>query len=97
MKLDPLPNPNVVVDLNRGTIQPETPDGDDFFGLAAGTNGTAATTRRELVIGQLFPRENANRLRWLRSNGRDPAGLRFVPGNRSHEFENPWIPSERDE
>jgi hypothetical protein len=70
------------------TIQPERPEGDAFFGLELGTNGTAAAARRLAV-------ERAHHVAggfvWLRANGKPATGLQFVPSDRSDNYEaNPW-------
>lgn len=99
MRTQSLPNTTLIVDLETATIRPESPDGDDFYGLAMGTNGTAATVRRELAVEALkpcTPSAHVERLTWVRSDGRGPIGLWLVPNGRSHEFENPWISSERE-
>lgn len=57
------------------TIRPADRDGDRYFGLEPGSNGTAATCRRALVQPLGF--------RWLRSSGRAATGPLYVPGQTS--------------
>jgi hypothetical protein len=64
-------------------LQAETPEADQFYGLAPGFNGTAAETRRcvvEIVTGPG---------RWLRHDGSPAAGL-FLRGEGGAKFRNPW-------
>lgn len=69
-------------------ILPESEEGDRFFGLEPGTNGTAAESRRALVAPSGF--------HWLRSNGLDPKGLALRPPTRDSDttWSNPWNVSE---
>lgn len=92
MKQPSLPNTTVRVS-REGLLWPESPDGDDWYGLAMGTNGTAATMRRAL-LEQTITREGAAEkpLQWVRNNGGPPIGLRFAPAQGGVDFENPWIP-----
>lgn len=97
-------DPNALVlscDLKRGivTLRPETPDGDDYFGLSWGTNGTAAASRRRLAEPTLSAARDwglslsVDRLtiRWVRFSGAPATGLNTIPTNRSDvTFSNPW-------
>jgi hypothetical protein len=81
------------VDGQRLTIQPDGRDGDAFFGLESGTNGTAAAARRQVVEAQVSSTQNYvwGQPVWLRSNGKPAAGLQLVPSDRSDSYEaNPW-------
>lgn len=66
-----------------GTVRPLTEDGDDFYGLALGTNGTAAAMRR--LCANAPPS-----YRWLRRDGRPATGLRLRPATGETKFVNPW-------
>lgn len=66
------------------TIRPLTPEGDDYFGLSAGTNGTAAQSRRETVAPPGIA------VTWLRHNGQRPAFLNYQPASGDDRFANPW-------
>lgn len=57
----------IVVDAVSKTIRPTHSLADEFFGVAWGTNGTAAECRRTLVGQDGF--------KWVTSDGRDPAWL----------------------
>lgn len=56
-----------VVDPLRRTIRPTLPEDEDFFGLAAGSNGTGPECRRRLV-------EPEGKWTWLRPDGRVAPG-----------------------
>lgn len=58
---------------SSGTLRPATPEGDAFFGLEMGTNGTAASARREAFGAGP----------WERFDGSPATGLTLVPTNRS--------------
>jgi hypothetical protein len=60
----------VAVDPSTQTIRPISDSGDDYFGLAPMTNGSAAECRRALVAPTGF--------RWLRSSGRAPLSIHYV-------------------
>lgn len=62
------------------TIRPATPEGDRFFGLESGTNGTGAEMRRMGVPAGL---------QWVRHDGKPATGLLLQPTGRS-EGVNPW-------
>lgn len=82
--------------MDELTIRPTSPEGDEFFGLAGGTNGTAAITRREVAeraaiknaFGFYDPK--CPRLTWLRFNGKPATGLQLVPGDASEIDADPW-------
>jgi hypothetical protein len=58
--------------------------GDAFFGVAPGTNGTAAVVRRALVTPP-------GRWCWLQHNGLDAHGLNLAPASGDDEaWANPW-------
>jgi hypothetical protein len=81
--------PGVIIDSFAKTVRPAVPEGDDYFGLSIGTNGTAAACRRAVVeaVQQIVN----GRLTWLRSNGQSATGLTLVPSARSDAYEaNPW-------
>lgn len=60
----------VAVDPETRTLRPVDDQGDAFFGLEPGTNGTAAECRRELVS----PYRGAN---WSTSSGRVATSLYY--------------------
>lgn len=68
--------------IENETIRPATPEGDAFYGLEMGTNGTGAITRRLLV--------GPPGARWLRHNGRHAIGPTLIPTTRSNFASNPW-------
>jgi hypothetical protein len=70
---------NVVI--KGRTIRPETREGDEYFGLRGGTNGTAATTRRALV--------EKPGLLWLQFDGKIARGL-FLHTPSGDAWRNPW-------
>ncbi len=77
----------VTVDPVTRTVRPLDAQGDDYFGLGIGTNGTAATNRRQLaVISASVPAD----YRWVRANGSAATGLNCVPTARSESAPNPW-------
>jgi len=76
-----IPATDTVV-IGGGVIRPAHPNGDDFYGLAPGTNGTAAAMRRTLVTPEGFA--------WFRYDGSRPVGLLVVPLARPSPFSNPW-------
>lgn len=79
---------NVTVDLETGTLRPQTAEGDRFYGLEPGTNGTAATTRRALVEHEIA----GFALAWLRHDGRQPIGITLVPTDAGDDaFQSPWV------
>lgn len=61
------------------TIRPTTREGDAFFGLELGTNGTGPAGRRALHPP----------LRWERHDGRPATGLTLTPSG-SDAWLNPW-------
>lgn len=75
--------PLYVVNHVDKTITPADREGDDYFGLGPGTNGTAAICRRALVEPEGY--------RWVRSSGRPATGPNYIPGNTSQEsLPGPW-------
>jgi hypothetical protein len=77
--------PPVRVDVPSGTIRPESAEGDEYYGLTRGTNGTAAIARRacvEAVVG-------AGLLTWVRACGSPATGIAYVPSDRSDDAPNP--------
>ena len=83
-----MPIMSVTVDADRRTIQPQDPTGDDLFGLAPGTNGTAAATRRALIEASHAPIVEAlGSLTWERHNGRPATGLQTRPSDRSWRYD----------
>jgi hypothetical protein len=63
----------------ENTIRPVSPEGDAWFGLESGTNGTAATMRRMNAPAGL---------EWRRHDGKPATGLLLNP--RGSEWINPW-------
>ena len=59
----------IVVDHEHRTISPKHDAADEFFGVAWGTNGTAAECRRSIVTPSGY--------RWVRSDGRLPLHLEW--------------------
>lgn len=59
----------IVVDPSTRTIRPTHYAAEEFFGVAWGTNGTAAECRRALVTQAGY--------RWTRADGRAPAALQY--------------------
>lgn len=74
-----IPLPEVIFEGN--TVRPTDADGDVFFGLVSGTNGTGPALRRTLVaqVG----------LTWLCSDGRRAVGTLLIPTGNVYT-ENPW-------
>lgn len=80
--------PPVLVCGNTGTIRPETRDGDAYYGLARGTNGSAAITRRALAesTAGVMPING-----WRTSAGRDTGSVWLVPTGDSERINaDPW-------
>jgi len=71
----------VRLDLGAETLWPLTPEGDAFFGLELGTNGTAATCRRLLLAPEHY--------KWTRHDGRPATGLTLIPSGHDNSV-NPW-------
>ncbi len=69
----------VNADSQSKTLRPVSSEGDAFFGLQSGTNGTAATCRRALV--------QVDGYQWIQSTGRNAIGMTFVPGDSSESIE----------
>lgn len=69
--------------VSNGTIRPSTPEGDDYYGLALGTNGTAAESRRECAV-------NGRPLQWVRHNGRIAVGPTLRGAGHDLSWKNPW-------
>jgi hypothetical protein len=83
MKTMPPPFTMPITVTPHGTVRPAVPEGDAFFGLEAGTNGTAAAGRRAAI--------GLNGRIWERHDGRPATGLQLVPSNRSESYDaNPW-------
>lgn len=73
----------LLVSVENGHARPLTVDGDEWFGLAWGFNGTAARCRRLLAAPAAVT--------WLRHDGRPAYGLTTVPSSRSSErWRSPW-------
>lgn len=75
-------DPIYILDPPSKTIRPARSEGDDYFGLGPGTNGTAAITRRALVQPEGFT--------WVRFNRTPATGLQLIPGDSSESLANPW-------
>ena len=74
---------DVRIDHATRTVRPEDREGDVFFGLRWGTNGTATETRRALVAPPGYL--------WRCSDGQAAVGTTLVPTNRSDEYIfDPW-------
>ncbi len=73
---------DVITDPEPAAVRPALPEGDTYFGLQPGTNGTAAMSRREAAAPAGF--------RWVRSNGLPATGLQRIPTNRSEFIAGPW-------
>ncbi len=58
------------VDTQSKTLRPVDDHGDEYFGLAPLTNGTAAACRRACVEVPGF--------KWVSSSGRTPTALLYV-------------------
>lgn len=67
----------VKIDTVTKTIQPLNAEGDAFYGLAVGTNGTATICRRACVEPQ-----GVVRFVWVRFNGHPAIGVTLVPSGR---------------
>jgi hypothetical protein len=76
----------VTTDESTRTIRPIEPAGDEFYGLAMGTNGTGATCRRQLIEGK-HPGYH-----WQRHDATRAAGINYVPPTRRSDADwvNPW-------
>lgn len=82
IRLLPAPtDTTVTVDHSRRVVRPNHADADDYYGLALGTNGTAATARRETAAPAGYT--------WRRHDGAQPTSLRLRPARES-AFVNPW-------
>lgn len=71
------------VELCDGVARPLHPEGDAFFGLEMGTNGTAAEARRACV---------RDAQSWKRSNHRPAVGVTLVPPSITCSTEAPKGP-----
>lgn len=69
-------------------LQPATPEGDDFYGLNMGTNGTAAAARR--AVAQAKINASCEVVEWARSNGAPAFGLQLVPGDSEAVNADAW-------
>jgi len=76
----------VIFDFIAETIRPDHPRGDDVFGLALGTNGTAAQCRRQLVEAS----QNAEGFTWVRCNGEPATGVTCIPTANSDLVPSIW-------
>lgn len=64
------------------TVQPNSSEADDYYGLALGSNGTAAQGRRASA---------PEGYTWLRADGAPAYGITLTPSaNSDTEFVNPW-------
>lgn len=73
--------PTTIIDDVSRTVRPADAQGDEFFGLKPGHNGTAATCRRELAAPEGYA--------WVRHNGRPAIGLTTIPSGIDDAV-NPW-------
>jgi hypothetical protein len=73
----------VVADHTNRILRPRNSAGDDYFGLAPRTNGTAAECRRALLAPPGW--------RWERSSGRPPVGLCSMGTGRGGAFGPPVL------
>lgn len=78
----PAPLPIDAVIREHGTIRPATPEGNEFFGLNRGTNGTGTKGRRECV-------QRAGDV-WVRHDGSPAISLRLTPPLEAVEGVSPW-------
>jgi hypothetical protein len=79
----PATTPGVFVDHNAHQVLSLEPEGDVFYGLIPGTNGTAAITRRLCAAPDGYE--------WIASDCRKARGVFVVPSNRSDGYQtNPW-------
>lgn len=74
----------VAINHTTRTVQPTHPEGDDYYGLAPGTNGTAAQTRRALAVSS-----TSITYRWVRYSGAPAVGVTLVPSGED-VWQNPW-------
>lgn len=63
-------------------VRPAEPEGDAFYGLETGTNGTGAAMRRKVAAPPGCV--------WQRHDGKPAMGLLLTPTNRSAFVPNPW-------
>lgn len=82
--------PAVTVDHATKTIRPSTKDGDDYYGLSVGSNGTATITRRACVTPSGTGPKGVAAYRWVRFDGRPAVGLTLIPSADSELTPNPW-------
>lgn len=81
--------PPVRVDAASRTIRPETAAGDEFFGLAPGTNGSSSISRRAVLEAAV--QTASGPFTWVRSNGSHASGINLIPSNRGDKVNtNPW-------
>lgn len=73
---------SLTVDHTTRTVRPVFETADGFYGLAPGTNGTAATSRRNL--------QGLAGYTWHRADGSAATGLLYVPTARSEFAPSPW-------
>jgi uncharacterized protein YcbX len=69
----------VTLDRQNRTVRPADLEGDRFFGLEPGTNGTAAEARRHVAPAGFT---------WRRHDGSHALGVLLVPG--PNRWSNPW-------
>lgn len=70
------------VNVSGNVISPRTPEGDDYFGLSMGTNGTAAISRRATAELVITANTGVRGFEWVRANGGAPVGITLVPSPR---------------
>lgn len=86
---------SVIHDAATNTVRPAHLEGDDFYGLSLGSNGTAKTCRRALVEVTLQVNGLSVTAEWRQSNGKPATGLTLVPTN--HEtWVSPWAGPESE-
>lgn len=88
------PVPSLNLDSTAKTLRPVDAEGDDYFGLSIGTNGTAAVARRAIAEIAACGVSRADRqfvFVWVRSNGRPATGMTLVPNAHSDlSYVSPW-------
>ena len=70
------------IDHETQTIKPLDAEGDSYFGLVVGSNGSATICRRELYTPAGYT--------WVRFNGRPAVGITLIPSADSDSTPSPW-------
>ena len=78
----PASTPKIVIEHTSRRVMSLTLEGDRFYGLLPGTNGSGPTMRRACVPDGYV---------WLTSEGDRARGVYLVPSDTSDELQtNPW-------